>query len=456
VSTATLGSLLEGWRPNRLFADAQGSVSEARTGLLSRCAEQLREHGVAAGSPVHAFFVPGRVEVLGKHTDYAGGRSLLAAVERGLCVLVAPRSDPMISVVDAAHGDRIRFRLSPELRVDQGWASYPMTVARRIARDYPDPLEGADLAFASDLPPAAGMSSSSALVVAVFLALAQVNRLAEREEYRLRIGGPEELAQYLAAVESGADYRGFGGDAGVGTRGGSQDHTAILCSRADRLVQYAFGPVRLERSVGMPAGLSFAVAVSGVRAEKAGGARQQYNAAAEQMARAVRIWRDATGRADETLGQALDNDPTSADRLLRIFRQMPRPDAEVDALRARVEQFVEESTVIVPAAGNALERGDLDELGRLVDRSQRLAESSLRNQVPETIALARAACELGAHAASAFGAGFGGSVWALVEAGSADDFLHRWRAGYLASFPGCAAASSFFTTRPGPPALRLA
>ena len=47
---------------------------------------QLQKNGVSADSPAKAFFVPGRVEVLGKHTDYAGGRSLLMAVSKAFCV----------------------------------------------------------------------------------------------------------------------------------------------------------------------------------------------------------------------------------------------------------------------------------------------------------------------------------------------------------------------------------
>ena len=82
----------------------------------------------------------------------------------------------------------------------------------------------------------------------------------------------------------------------------------------------------------------------------------------------------------------------------------------------RFNQFVEESTELVPAAADELGAGDLDAFGRTVARSQELAERLLRNQVPETVALVRSARDHGAWAASAFGAGFGGSVWALVDA----------------------------------------
>mgnify|MGYP001365015296 CR=1 FL=1 len=90
----------------------------------------------------------------------------------------------------------------------------------------------------------------------------------------------------------------------------------------------------------------------------------------------------------------------------------------------------------------------------MVDRSQHLAESLLANQVPETVALQRLAREHGAVAASAFGAGFGGSVWALVPGAAADDFVERWGRVYRASHPLAAKRSSFFVSAPGPRAVQ--
>ncbi len=110
--------------------------------------------------------------------------------------------------------------------------------------------------------------------------------------------------------------------------------------------------------------------------------------------------------------------------------------------------------MIIPAAAEALAAGDMQRFGTLVDASQTEAERLLGNQVPETIGLARSARTLGAAAASAFGAGFGGSVWAMVRAEHAGEFERQWAAWYDTKFPG-AEHARFFSTRPGPPALRL-
>ena len=79
-----------------------------------------------------AFFVPGRIEVLGKHTDYAGGRTMVAAVERGFTIVAVPRDDRQTTVIDAESRQTVRFLIDAELKPPAGtWSNYPMTVARR-------------------------------------------------------------------------------------------------------------------------------------------------------------------------------------------------------------------------------------------------------------------------------------------------------------------------------------
>ena len=445
------------------------AAADAKAALLARCAAALAGSGAAKDAAAHAFFVPGRIEVLGKHTDYAGGRSLIAAAEQGICLLAVPREDQMIraaALAAAAKGSGgvsvevsvpaslVEFPFSPDLEPAVGhWSNYLATVARRMARNFFGSLRGADIAFAGDLPVAAGMSSSSALVVACFLAMAAVNRLREREEFHANIAAPEDLAEYLGAVENGQTFRGLAGDRGVGTFGGSEDHTAMLCSQAAALAQYAYCPTRLERRLPMPAGYIFAIASSGVAAEKTGEAMEKYNRASRLAAEAARVWREATGRNDPHIAAALASAglAVSAERVRAALAGATEKD-----LLARFEQFLGESEEIVPSAGDALARGDLPAFGRLVDISQKLAEGYLGNQVPETVLLARAARELGAAAASAFGAGFGGSVWALVRRDEAGRFLAPWAARYRAAFPLRAAGAAFFISGAGPAAIELA
>ena len=87
-------------------------------------------------------------------------------------------------------------------------------------------------------------------------------------------------------------------------------------------------------------------------------------------------------------------------------------------------------------------------------RSHDDAVSLLGNQVAESRALARLARDQGAFAASSFGAGFGGSVWALVEEEAAHGFADRWLAGYRELYPDLARVEAF-VTRPGPGVIEL-
>ncbi len=403
-----------------------------------------------------AFFVPGRIEVLGKHTDYAGGRTMVAAVERGFAVVALTRDDRQTTVIDAESGQTVRFRIDPELKPPAGsWSNYPMTVARRLARNFPGACRGADMVLLSDLPQAAGLSSSSALMVGVFLVLAEANHLAARDEYWHNIGNKTDLAGYLGTIENGQSFGTLRGDRGVGTFGGSEDHTAILCAEPGHISQYAYCPVEFEKMLPMPPGYVFAVGASGVVAQKTGAAREKYNAASRLASALAQLWRRETGRDDPHLAAALGSGADAAERLESLLKRVDPAEFDRAAVTARLEHFMIESGEIIPEAGDALAGGDLRAFGRLVDQSQQAAEQLLGNQVPETVFLAAAARRLGAAAASAFGAGFGGSVWALVEADRADGFLAAWADAYRADFPQHAPLASFFLTGAGPAAFRV-
>jgi len=402
------------------------------------------------------FWVPGRIEVLGKHTDYGGGRSLLCAIERGILVVANPRSNAIVRVRDANSGEAADLELSPNVVSAPGhWSNYAITVARRIATNFSGPLRGADIVFASDIPFAAGASSSSALVVAIFLALSAVNDLASRPEYQANICTQEDLAGYLGCVENGLDFKSLHGNVGVGTFGGSEDHTAILCAQPDSVVQYSFNPVTFERAIAIPAGYAFVVGASGVVAEKTGAALEHYNDVSRRLSVGLECWRKATGRNDVSMGAAMTSSANAHELIRNVLMASANTEYSAESLTERFDQFYAESSEIIPAAADALSRGDLVAFGELVARSQRGAERGLKNQIPETITLVREAREHGAVAASAFGAGFGGSVWALVDSSSAESFRRSWADAYRKTFPAQADRSVFFVTRAGPPATSL-
>lgn len=394
------------------------------------------------------WFVPGRLEVFGKHTDYAGGNSLLAAVDRGITVELSDAASGITATTSASPDEELRLTPGQPNDLPAGhWGGYLQAVLDRLLLNFGE-LKPARLVFDSTLPLASGMSSSSALVVATALALIDHNGFRDRDEWRANIHDQVDLAGYMACFENGMSFGTLAGERGVGTFGGSEDHTAMLCCRADALTQFRFCPIREGESVAFPADWTFVVGVSGVLAEKTGAALESYNRASLLTREIVEAWSDATGSEDGTIGDILASDEDAWEGLTAVV-------AHDDELSARLKAFITESEELIPAATAALHDGDLDRFGELAERSQRNAETNLGNQVPETVRMQRLARELGAKAAASFGAGFGGSVWALVPVSEADAFAPAWLERYVAEFPEVKDRASTLVTRPGGPARRL-
>lgn len=406
-------------------------------------AEFLRRTG---RSPVWRWHVPGRIEIFGKHTDYAGGESLLATVPRGFAVVAAPREDARLRVIDARHHEEVLIAADNDTPM-RGWVNYAAVTMRRLARNFPGAPLGADIAIASDLPRAAGVSSSSALVVGLATALIRRSGIAQRDDWRAAISTPEDLAWYLGCLENGLTYKSLTGTAGVGTHGGSQDHTAILACRAGHVSHFAFMPVRRISDTPMPPDWTFVVLSSGVHADKAGSVRDRYNRASLAVRALVGLWQRETGSSNPSLAAALASAPDAEARLREALGRVVVPDFTPVDLDRRLTQLVRELARI-PLAAQAFARADADALGALTHASQEDAETLLGNQIPETIALVRLARAHGAFAASAFGAGFGGSVWALAPTGEADAFAGRWRRAYVETCRPTGNVESF-TCRPG-------
>ncbi len=392
-------------------------------------------------------FIPGRIEILGKHTDYCGGRSIVCAIDRGFRVHVEPRVDSMVVLENTDSGETVSFDLVANSMAPAGhWVNYAAEVGRRLAKNFANHhLNGATIRFQSDLPKAAGLSSSSALMIMVFAALESVSELRRTNTFQANISNDLELAEYLGCIENGQSCRGLAGSSGVGTFGGSQDHAAILLGRAGVLSRFSFSPLTHESDFVFPEEFAFVIASSGVAAEKTGAARERYN-------RVSRMVSEITESIcyGKTLAQTIDE--TGIDELRSVIRngQFSFPNGE---LLDRVEQFRVENFEIIPAVSELLAAGEIDKIGDLIDLSQQNAERFLGNQIEETAFLQRRAREIGAIAASAFGAGFGGSVYTIVRSSDAEHFMSEWRRRYVKNFPQHRESSEFFITRPSQSSL---
>lgn len=394
------------------------------------------------------WFVPGRLEVLGKHTDYVGGRSLLAAVDRGVTIELTDSDEPVFVVSSTAVEGVQRLTPGTDPQLQKGhWANYVQAVLDRLVLNFGE-LKPARLVIDSNLPLASGMSSSSALVVAVALAVIDHNGIRDREEWISNVHDDIDLAGYMATMENGLTFGTLEGLRGVGTFGGSEDHTAMLCCHPGKLTEFTFCPIVEGESVDLPDDLTFVVAVSGVLAEKTGDALEHYNSLSRNAATITGLWNDATGNDHATVADALASDEDALEGLRAVT-------AHDEKLTRRLNAFITESEVAIPRAVEALRTGDLAAFGAAADLSHRNADEVLGNQIPETNALQALARELGAIGSAGFGAGFGGSVWALVPTADAERFGDEWLSSYLAKYPQWSSTASIVLTRPGGPARRL-
>jgi galactokinase len=224
------------------------------------------------------------------------------------------------------------------------------------------------------------------------------------------------------------------------------------------VVDYRWIPVRRVGAYALPASYRFVVANCGVAAEKSAGARDRYNRVSLMVRHMVAEWNARMQRADLSLASAVESSAEAADQLRAMLPALATPAFTAEALQMRCEQFLLETYTLIPAAAAAFASQDWPALAEAAARSQHAAEEWLGNQIPETIALVQLAREQGAIAASAFGAGFGGSVWALVPAdlleGGTGSFPARWEAAYRQRFPVAAQRAMFFSSAAGPAAMR--
>lgn len=385
---------------------------------------------------MNSFFVSGRIEFLGKHTDYCGGRSIVCALDKGFYVDFLPIEGGLVKINNLDTGKKVAFPLAEDLEISQAnWTNYPKTVIKRIAQNFKSQkLRGVEINFRSDLPQAAGVSSSSAFIVAIFTAISKANNLPEFEEYKQNIRDKFELANYLGCLENGQNFGELVGEKGVGTFGGSQDQTAIICCKANTLSRFSFCPVSHEGDFALPENLCFVIASSGVVAEKTGAAMEKYN-------RLSLMSQEIAKKVDENLSLAQVVEKYG-------FEEVKAKVKSQDLIN-RLTQFYIESFQIIPQVSEHLKNSEIEEIGELIDLSHKNADSFLGNQVPETNLLQANARELGAIAASAFGAGFGGSVYALVRKTEAENFMKEWQGNYLRKFPQHQEKSEFFITKAG-------
>lgn len=259
-------------------------------------------------------------------------------------------------------------------------------MAQALVRDYGVTV-GADIAVESDLPIAAGLSSSSALSCGVALALLAVNG---KDVDRV------ELADVVARAER------F-----TGTQGGGMDQAVILCARRGHALGVSFAPLHIH-AVKVPEDWVFLVAHSGVAAEKSGSAQATYNARTRECREALQTVWAAVGEGEPPeKDYRLLLEAADPEHLLEVGGDVLRP-----PLLARFRHTLAE-VQRVSEAEEALGARDLAEFGRIMDASHRSLRDDYDVSTPELDRIVTLAREAGAAGARLTGAGLGGAALIL-------------------------------------------
>lgn len=401
---------------------------------------------------------PGRVNLIGEHTDYNGLPVLPMAIRQEILVAFRPREDGRVDVrnCDSSFPSRT-FENGPDLPLSPPgeWDNYCKAAIQGLNAHFKArAFRGMDMLVTSTLPIAAGLSSSSSLVVACALAYLRVLDLhLEKDLSRL------ELAELMAEAEH---Y--------VGTRGGGMDQAVILNCVVNHACKIDFFPLRVEVAP-LPEDCSIVVCDSMVKVRKSGAELAKYNAGPRTCALACAL---VERQLQEEFGPEVEIDRLgdlwfgplclTSKEVEEIFtRVAPKPNLTLtDAatrlkctpqqvrdrwlgdlpepnggyhVQARLRHQLTEYRR-VETARDALLAGDSELFGQLMNASHESCANDFQISSPDLDALVNAAREAGALGARLTGAGFGGATVNLVPKDICHDFIDQITEAYYRRHKG--------------------
>jgi galactokinase len=367
-----------------------------------------------AGGEPRLFRAPGRVNLIGEHTDYNDGFVLPAAIERETVVGAGPRRDRMVRARSVDDDTTVWFDLDGAGTPRRGgWIDHVEGVARSLLAAGA-PLGGCDIVFATDIPLGAGLSSSAALQVAAGMALLAIagHAIDSKGESAGVLPARRRIDRLvLARAGQQAEH------AWVGTQCGIMDQFASAFGRADHALfldcrSLVHEHVRLD-----PQKAALLVVDTGVKHRLADGA---YNQRRAECTESVRLLRE--GLPIQALRDVSNTDLTLEGSSL------PEP------LRRRCRHVVTENERTLSAVV-AMRSDQLGEMGRLMESSHRSLRDDYEVSCPELDLLVETALSLpGVFGARMTGGGFGGSTVNLVAPEAVEEVSAALRAAFEGRF----------------------
>ena len=361
------------------------------------------------GAPAEKqFFAPGRVNLIGEHTDYNGGNVFPCAIDKGTYGLVKKRNDRKFRMYSENFADLgvMEFTLD-ELTNDKkhDWANYPKGVIKMFLEAGQKIDSGFDILFSGNIPNGAGLSSSASIEMLTAIVL--------KDLFHLSID-PVEMAQLGKKTEN----------LFIGVNSGIMDQFAIAMGKKDHAIlldcntlKYAYVPVVLKDEVIVIANTN----------KRRGLADSKYN--------------ERRAECDEALAELQTKLPIKALGELSIEQFEANKDLIKSPVRQRRAKHAVYENQRTLKAQKELSAGNLAEFGKLMNQSHISLRDDYEVTGVELDTLAALAWEQpGVIGSRMTGAGFGGCTVSIVKKDKVDDFIknvgeaYKNKIGYAADF----------------------
>ena len=380
-----------------LGSEPKSMHSESMQGAAVTALRQ--EHARRFGTPGRAFEAPGRVNLIGEHTDYSGGLVMPAAIDFRTVAVVSERNDGESVLYSRNFDEELRFRAAdlPQ-KPGHGWSDYPLGVAWSLQGRGIE-IPAFSMSIEGDVPLGAGLSSSASIEVAVALAL-------------LSLSGTEMERTEIALACQRAENGFVGAQSGIMDQFiacvGEQNHAVMIDCRS---LEY--------KAVPLPEDVRLVICNSMVKHSHASGEYNERRAEVDEGSRALRAANPAVRTEKWEL-----RDATLADL------EQARASMSENAFR-RCRHIITENARVEEAA-RVLAAGDMRRMGQLMAEAHASYRDDFAASCPEADLLVElAAAQAGVIGARLTGGGFGGCTVNLVEAAHAEAFREGIHGAYL-------------------------